>query len=187
MKNFMPVIKTKQFSLRDITVDDYFDYYLIGSSFNNTRYLTWGPFENPAQAKLAIESMYLPRPMLGLPVGYAIVDNKTNEMIGIIEYHTYFYEQNAAELGFLLREDYHNKGIMSRALSIMIDLGFNHLDLDKIIVGHVDINEACKRLISKTKFSYEYTRYCAFTTKDTNELRNITYYSLYKNEYERGC
>lgn len=180
----MPVIRTSKFILRDIKKEDALDLFFIGSSFDNTRYLTWGPFLEPSEASIMLERFYFNRLYLGLPVGYAIEDTKTHEMIGLIEYHTYFPATNSAELGFVLRSDYHKKGIMTRALGIMIELGFTHLGLDKLIVGHVDLNEDCKKLILKHNFKYEHTNFSAFKTKDTNEYRNILYYSLYKEEYE---
>lgn len=184
MQSKMPLVNTPKFILRDLTIDDYLDYYFIGCDSFNTKYLTWGPFKNPLEARLMLEQYYLKRPLLNLPVGYAIELKKTNEVIGIIEYHTYFQNENMAELGFILRNDYHKKGIMSKALSIMLDLGFNYLNLDKVLVGHVDLNDDCKNLVLKMGFKYEYTKYGAFKLKDTLESRNIIYYTLYKKEYE---
>ena len=185
MKTNLPVVKSKRIILREITLDDYLDYFFIGSSVSTTKYLTWGPFEEPKDAYHMLYKFYIHRQDVGLPPAYAICDKRSGEMIGLIEYHTYLPMQNCAELGFLLREDWQGIGIMKEALDIMIDLGFNYLDLDKIVVGHVDLNINCKKLIAKCGFKYEYSKYGGFTTKDTQEVRNILYYSMYKNEYER--
>lgn len=182
MKTKMPIINCSRFILREIELNDYLDYYFIGSSFETTKYLTWGPFENPGQARLMLEKFYVNRELFNLPNAYAIVNKRTNEMIGIIEYHTYFPHDNSCELGFLLREDYQGLGYMSEALKVMIKLGFSHLKLDKIIVGHVDINYKCKALVNKCGFKYEYMKYGAFIDKETQSPRDIIYYSLYKNE-----
>lgn len=186
MKTYMPVIKNSLFTLRDITVQDSFDLYRFGSDFETTKYLTWGPLESVKEARLLIEKFNLPRVYEGLPVGYAIILNKTDEMIGIIEYHTYNRKDNSAELGFILNKEYQHKGIMTKALKIMIDLGFNHLELNKIVAAHVDLNHSSEKLLKKFNFKYEYKEDFSFKMKDTLELRDIIYLSLYKDEYLKG-
>ena len=182
MKNKMPTINCSRFILREIKKEDYLDYFFIGSDFETTKYLTWGPFEEPSQALFALEKFYLNRNLFNLPNAYAIVLKRTDEVIGLIEFHTYFPHENSAEIGFLLRSDYQGKGIMTEALNQMIKLGFEYLELDKIIVGHVDVNLACKNLVKKCGFKYEYVKYCAFSDKETALPRDIVYYSIYKNE-----
>ena len=183
MKSNLPVINHRLFKLRELNENDTLDYFFLVSSFETCRYLTFGPVSNVSEARLCLDKFYFSRQKMGLPGAYAIV-NKKDEMIGIIEYHTYFVQTNCAELGFILREDYRHKGIMTCALKEMIKVGFLYLGLSKIIVGHVDLNEECEGLVKRVGFKYEFTRYGEFETKDTHEKRNIIYYSMYKEEYE---
>lgn len=184
MKN-IPIIYDRQFIMRQITMDDYMDYYFIGLSKDNTRYLTWGPFENVLQAQIMLENFYLNRPVEEAPA-FAIEYSKSKEVIGMIEFHSYNKTLNQAEVGFILREDFHHRGIMTKALGYLLEYGFHTLNLDKVLIGHVDLNLDSKHLILKFPFHYEFTKHCAFRTKDTFELRNVIYYSLYKDEYERS-
>lgn len=180
----LPIIDLKKIILRPITLNDYMDYYFIGLSYENTKYLSWGPFESPLDAKIMLESFYLNQSSYSANHSYAIEYKKTKEMIGILEFHTYFLENNSAEVGFILREDFHHQGIMTMALKELIKFGFNNLNYNKILIGSVDLNDDSIKLIKRFDFKYDFTKYQAFRTKDTFEQRNIIYYSMYKYEFE---
>lgn len=45
----------------------------------------------------------------------------------------------------MLREDFQHKGIMHKALKEIIRIGFQDLNLSKILVSYVDINYASKK------------------------------------------
>lgn len=190
LKIQMPYIDLGQFYLRDLCREDYLDFFDIASKEEVTRYLTYGPLKKPAEALHLLEEFNLKRPLQGLPVGYAIVWKKNQKMIGLIEYHSYYSGVNGCEIGFFLHPDYQKCGIMTKCFKQMIFLGFNYLELDKIIAAHVDLNIASKNIILKQGFQYEREAYGAFEGKD-GTYRNIVYYSLYKYEFERmmnnGC
>lgn len=180
MKTSLPRVKIGKITLREITRFDYLDYFEIGKDSITTKDLNWGPFLKPKEALWAIDEVILKRPKDGLPVGYAIiVDNK---MVGIIDYHTYYKEINAVEVGYILHRDYWNQGIMSRCLKEIVKIGFNHLEVDKIIVGHLQTNEASRHVILNCGFKYESQKITAYKDKEGIVL----YYSIYKYEFEGG-
>ncbi len=185
MKVQMPMLKIDKYTLRDICRADYLDLFDFGKDSLTTKYLTWGPLTRPSQALWSIENINLKRPLKSIPVGYAIVESKTGKMIGQIDFHTYYKNTNCAEIGFVLHQDYQNKGIMSKCFKEMLKLGFYYQGFSKIIVGHVRENKASEKLIKKMKFKYEETLYNAFENKDSYTKSDIIYYSLYKYEYER--
>ena len=181
----MPTIKLGKYSLREIKIDDYIDFYEIGNSLENTRYITWGPFNN------VMESYYFLNERLNsispnMPNDYVIIDNSLNKVIGQIGYHTYYPSTNCAELGFIINKEYSGLGIMTKCLKKMIDLGFEYLNYNKILVGHMDNNIASKRVIEKCDFKYEGLSLNIFYDKVDGTPHNVIYYSIYKEDYERG-
>jgi len=173
----LPTIRFNKYKLREINQYDYIDLYNVGSNSNMCKYLNWGPYKRLIEAKIAIERFYLRRPLYGLPIGYAITVCDT--LIGVIDFHTYNESLNSCEIGFFLKEEYQNQGIMTKALKKVIDVGFNHLKLDKLICGHIDLNEASKRVILKCGFKYEFEK--IENIKDKDYI--CKYYSIYKGEY----
>jgi Acetyltransferases, including N-acetylases of ribosomal proteins len=181
LRTDLPVLNIGRYELREVIREDFLDYYEIGRDEETCRHLTWGPFQNPKEALWCMEEIFLKRPMAGLPVGYAIID-KQNEykMIGMIDFHTYYEGINTAEIGYILHKDYWNQGIMTRCLKEMTRIGFYHLNLDKILVGHTLGNQSSKQVILQCGYHYEYQS----LIKIKNHERIAMYYSLYRYEYE---
>ncbi len=179
MKTYLPAIRVDRFLLREIEEADFLDYYEIGKDLETTKYLNWGPFIYPNEALAVIRDIFLQRPKYQLPVGYAIVYR--NQMIGVIDFHTYYPDRNTAEIGYVLHRKYWNKGIMKKCLMAVTKIGFEHLELDKIIVGHSLENEASKHVILACGYRYEYQKIVMLKEKDTIGY----YYAMYRYEYER--
>lgn len=182
MRTDLPDLNLGRYYLRTLCEADCFDYYEIGRDLETVKFLNWGPFINVNEAVYAIKEFFLTRPNNGLPIGYAIIDKYNNhKMIGVIDFHTYYNNTNTAEIGYILNRNYWNMGIMKKCLKEVTKIGFNHLMLNKIIVGHTIENEASRHVILKCGFHYDYQTITKI--KDEDKLAN--YYSLYRYEYER--
>lgn len=72
--------------------------------------------------------------------------------IGTICLWNFSPDKKTAEVGYELLPDYHRKGIMSEALSAVLDYGFNDLQLQEIIAITNQFNESSKRLLLKHNF-----------------------------------
>lgn len=178
----MPTIVIGKYVLRTILKSDYLDYYEIGKDLENVKYVSWGPFDNPMQAMWVFENIFWKREEMDLPIGYAICLKSTNRMIGVIDFHTRYKEINAAEIGYIIHRDYWNQGICSMCLKEMIRVGFEYLEYDKIIIGHVRENLASMHVIIKNGFKYEEMKYGYFKDRE-NIIHDCIMYSLYRNEY----
>ncbi len=183
MRVTLPVISMGKYTLRELRLDDYLDYYEIGSDQITTSYVSWETFKKPTDALYVFENIFLKRPSNGLPVGYAICLKSEDKLIGIIDYHTYFSNINCAEVGYILNRKYWNMGIMSKALKCVVDVGFNYLDLDKIVIGHAENNIGSQKVILNNHFQFERKALNAFKDKN-NIYHTIFYYSLYRFEYK---
>lgn len=180
MKNYLPIVHLDQIVLREVNEADYLDYYEIGRDSETTKYLNWGPFIHPQDALWVIREVFYQRPKTNLPIGYAIVYR--GKMIGVIDFHTYYINTNTAEIGYILNRKYWNLGIMKKCLKAVTKIGFQHLNLDKIIVGHTMFNEASKHVILACGYKYEYQKIVQM--KDREEIGY--YYAMYRYEFEGG-
>jgi [ribosomal protein S5]-alanine N-acetyltransferase len=64
---------------------------------------------------------------------------------------------NCAEIGYELRSDHWNRGIMTEALTAVLNYGFDEMDLHRIEACPLVTNEASNRLLVKLGFKYEGT------------------------------
>ncbi|MCQ2087568.1 MAG: GNAT family N-acetyltransferase [Bacilli bacterium] len=91
---------------------------------------------------------------------FALVDKKTNKVIGSLGVEEYGLEDKLTEfdgykgreLGFVLSKDYWGKGLMAEACLGVMDYLFNELEYDFLICGHFNKNNQSKRVQEKLGF-----------------------------------
>ena len=91
------------------------------------------------------------------------------KLIGSICLWNFSNNNKIAEVGYDLHPKFHNKGIMSEALKMIIDYGFNELKLDKIEAFTHSKNESSKKLLEKNGFLLNENR------KDVDHPSNIIF------------
>lgn len=149
-----PTIIFDKYMLRDIEVKDTSDLYEYGTDNEVIKFLSWGPYVDISEAAYSIKHYFLKRPLYNLPVGYAIIDLDNNKMIGTVDFHT-IIKDGVVEAGYCLNRKYWNKGIMTKALRKLLEVGFYYHGYQKIIIGHANDNLGSKRVIEKNGFIFE--------------------------------
>lgn len=76
-------------------------------------------------------------------------------LIGTICLWNFSEDRTTAEVGYELLPEYHRKGIMSEALSAVLDFSFNELQLLEIVAMTDKLNENSKLLLLKHHFVLE--------------------------------
>ena len=63
--------------------------------------------------------------------------------------------RKSAEIGYLLDEKYWNKGIMTKAVNLICEYGFNELDIVRIHTGVFEYNTPSQIVLEKCGFTKE--------------------------------
>ena len=185
MKNkyILPSVDLGDIILREIESSDYLGLYEYGCDFDVVRFLSWGPYVSPREAKEAIKKRFLKRPKYGLPIGYAIIHKADNKMIGTIDYHT-IRGYKTVEIGYVINKDYWNRGIVTRALNKVIEIGFEHLGYEKLIIKHSDNNIASRRVIERNRFRYTHKQEREFYNRLFRVFEDVWCYEMTRSEYD---
>ncbi|SIQ61871.1 ribosomal-protein-alanine N-acetyltransferase [Chryseobacterium sp. RU37D] len=80
--------------------------------------------------------------------------NQSN-LIGTICLYNFSEDRKVAEVGYELLPDYHRQGIMSEALTAVVNFGFNELHLQEMVAMTNKFNENSKSLLLKYDFVLE--------------------------------
>lgn len=86
---------------------------------------------------------------------FGISYKDSRNLIGTICLWNFSENRKIAEVGYELLPDHHRKGIMSEALTAVLEYGFKDLQLQKIIAITSQFNESSKRLLLKHHFILE--------------------------------
>lgn len=117
----------------------------------------------------------------------AIRLKETNKLIGGIGL-TLDVENNRAELGYWLAEEFWNWGFTTESVQAILKFGFEQLELNKIVAVYLTTNEASGRVMIKNGMTKE----AEFKDHDVkrgsriedNEYVSLIQYRMLKNEYE---
>jgi [ribosomal protein S5]-alanine N-acetyltransferase len=88
---------------------------------------------------------------------WAVTEADGGPIIGDIGYNVFFDRDRRAEVGYHVAPEYWRRGVMTAALSAVIDFGFSVLDLNKIEAGVNVHNERSAGLLRKLGFQLEGT------------------------------
>lgn len=88
-------------------------------------------------------------------VYWGITYKNQQNLIGTICLWNFSEDRTKAEVGYELLPDYHRKGIMSEALTAVLNYGFNELNLQEIVAKTNKFNENSKGLLLKHDFLLE--------------------------------
>jgi ribosomal-protein-alanine N-acetyltransferase len=87
---------------------------------------------------------------------FHLIDKETNLHIGWCGYHTWYTDHARAEISYGFYEDQNKqKGLMTEAMSAVLDFGFNDMGLNRVEAFISDYNIPSLRLVEKFGFKKE--------------------------------
>ena len=116
-------------------------------------------------------------------IQFKIVDNASGLVVGAAGFHNWYAEHSRAELGYALtKEEFKNKGIMTEAVTAILDYGFNVMNLERIEAFTSPSNEPSIKLLNKFNFTQEgYMRKRYFYD---GKFEDSPVFALLKEEYK---
>lgn len=150
----MTQLETKRLLLRPIVASDLEDLYAFHRQPNVGPSAGWKPHESREETMAVLKAMFIDHPAM-----FGIVWKETGLMIGQIGLVEDPKRENprAGMLGYAIREDFWNRGILTEAAKTMVDYGFRQRRLMLISAYCYPENHASRRVLEKCGFHYEGT------------------------------
>lgn len=96
-------------------------------------------------------------------------------------------ENNRAELGYWLAEEFWNKGYTTEAVKVILTFGFEHLKLNKIIAVYLTTNDASGKVMIKNgmvkEAEFKEHDVKRGRTIEDNEYVSLIQYRMLKSDY----
>ncbi len=179
MNDYVPILKTKRLLLRPITLQDLEAMYAYTSCENVARYVTWQAHQSLEDTKGFIELIvdgYHQGNHLLWGIEYA------GQLIGTIDFVTINDTHNYAEIGYVLSEDYWNKGITTEATKRLIDFGFQELGLVRIQARCFEENIGSQKVMEKSGMLFEGLLRKSMLVK--GHYQNVKMYAITDEDYQ---
>ncbi|GAA4204052.1 GNAT family protein [Streptosporangium oxazolinicum] len=143
-------IRTNRLILRPYTPDDLDALHAIHRLPQVTRYLYWEPRDRE-QTREALKRKITETALLeeGQALTLAVELAATGELLGDVLLIWHSRAHRSGEIGYVFHPDHHGRGYATEATRAVLELGFDGLDLHRVI-GRLDArNEASARVLEK--------------------------------------
>ena len=149
-----PVIETERLLLRRIEKKDAAAIYIFRREPEVMRYIGKPTAQSEKEVK---ELIYKIDDGIknNASIAWGITLKNEKEVIGTIGYHRIEKEHYRAEIGYMLHQEYWNKGLMSEAIKAVIHFGFENMKLHSIEAKLDAANIASKKLLTSHHFVKE--------------------------------
>lgn len=146
-----PTLKTDRLLLRETTLSDNEEVFHLRSDLEIIKYIKRAPQKNIKEAETFINKVATDIAS-GICIEWSITLIDQPKMIGSICLWNIKENEKTAELGYALMTNYHNKGIMTEAITAVLQYGFETMQL-KMIDAYTDFeNKASVSLLLKSGF-----------------------------------
>lgn len=180
--NPFPALKTSRLKLRKITKKDVNEIFFLRSDARVLKYLDRDPAKSKMDSSNFIKSINdAENHGEGITWGIAIHDNPL--LIGTIGFWRIQKEHYRAEIGYVLHPDWVGSGIISEAIRVVINFGFDKMMLHSIEANVNPQNIASIRLLEKHNFKREGYFKENFFYK--GKFLDTSTYSLLSSEFEK--
>jgi ribosomal-protein-alanine N-acetyltransferase len=176
----LPTIETERLILRKITLEDAEDMYNYASNEEVSKYVTWETHKSLSHTKQFIEfvlNQYEKKKIAPWGIEY----KENGKFIGTIDFTSWQLKNYAAEIGYVISQDYWGKGITTEAANEVIKFGFNNMDLVRIQAICIVENKGSARVMEKTGMSFEGIIRKGIFIKGKHQ--DLKIYSILKEEF----
>ena len=150
----IPTLHTDRLVLRRLLKSDYLDMFEYSSDPAVTKYLLWDIHPDARYTKRYLAYLQT-RYHAGEFYDWALVEKKQNKMIGTCGFTSFDFENNSAEVGYVLNPRYWHNGLAPEALFEVMKFGFTLLGLHRIEAKYIVGNDNSRRVMEKLGMRFE--------------------------------
>lgn len=173
-------LETKRLILRRFTLDDAADMYKNWVNDHEVcRFLTWSPHESIDITRSVLQSWIEQYADTGY-YQWCMELKETGEAVGSIGVVNTREEIEAVEIGYCMSKNYWRRGLMSEALSALIEFFFQTVELNRIEAYHDVQNPNSGKVMKKCGMKYEGTKIMG--AKNNTGICDISYYGIIKTD-----
>ncbi len=179
--DYFPSLKTNRFDLVEINESHLENIFELYRDPKVTEFFDLIPLKSREEAKKEID-FYRKRFKDNIGIRWGIALKNQTEIIGTLGYNK-IIKSHKGRIGYDLQSKYWGKGIMTEALEVIIDYGFDKLELNRIEAEVMQGNVGSEKLLAKLQFQKEGILKEWMYWNDN--FHDITMFSLIKSDYQK--
>lgn len=154
--SFLPFqnLESERLLLRQITPDDVNEIFALRSNPETMKYIP-RPLATTKDDAMGHIKMIQDKIVSNEGINWAITEKGNPKMIGIIGHYRIRWEHFRSEIGYMLLPEYQGKGIITEAIQLLVDYGFNEMNMHSLEAIIDPENTASARVLEKNNFVKE--------------------------------
>ncbi|MBE6547713.1 MAG: GNAT family N-acetyltransferase [Ruminococcaceae bacterium] len=161
----LPTLECERVTLRKMLFEDAQDMYEYSSNPDVPKYLLWYPHPDIEYTKAYLRYISQ-RYRTGDCIDWAVIDKKSGKMIGTCGFARIDYQNDCAEIGYVLNPKFQRQGIAAEAAKEVIKFGFETLGLARIEARYMVENTPSRVVMEKCDMIFEGVRRNGAKVKD---------------------
>lgn len=154
--SFLPFqnLESERLLLRQITPDDVNEIFALRSNPETMKYIP-RPLATTKDDAMGHIKMIQDKIVSNEGINWAITEKGNPKMIGIIGHYRIRWEHFRSEIGYMLLPEHQGKGIITEAIQLLVDYGFNEMNMHSLEAIIDPENTASARVLEKNNFVKE--------------------------------
>ena len=148
-----PLLSTPRLILRALALTDLDDLYEYASDPEIDRYTPWDHYKNIEEARENLNEFLEAYEKHGF-WAWGIEHHADKKLIGIINFNKPGYDRKV-EVGYTIARKYWGQGLATEALQVLIQYGFEKLDVARIEAVILPENKASSKVLLKAGMQFE--------------------------------
>ena len=149
-----PILNSDRLQLRQITNGDLDEVFELRNDPETMKFIP-RPLAKTKQDALHLITMITEKINANRDINWAITLQSNSKLIGIIGHYKIKHENYRSEIGYILNPKFHNKGIITDAIQLILEYGFTVLQLHSIEAIIDPNNFASEKVLQKNRFVKE--------------------------------
>ncbi len=145
------IIETNRLYLRELTIEDAENFYLLNADEEVIKYTGDNAFESIEKAKAFLEN-YNPYQEYGYG-RWAVIDKSNEEFLGWCGLK-FSPELKETDIGFRFFKKHWNKGYATESAKACLDYGFEKLKIKTIVGRAMELNKASIKVLEKIGMTF---------------------------------
>lgn len=179
----IPTLETERLILRRMKTSDAEDMYEYAKRADVTEYLLWEPHVCLQQTRDYLHFLQ-GRYRTGDFYDWAVISREDKKMIGTCGFANLDFQNNRAEVGYVLNPKYWGQGIAAEAVCRVMDFAFMELNVHRVEARYILGNERSRRVMEKCGMTFEGIARSSMYIK--GQYRDIGTCAIISDEYMKS-
>ncbi|MDI2586700.1 GNAT family protein [Psychrobacillus sp. NEAU-3TGS] len=183
------VLVSSHVFLREMEEKDWMDVHKYASMEAVCKYQPWGPNSEEESKDFVNQVLTDAKRVERTRFVFSIVEKETGSMVGAGEFNIRDSQNKTGEIGYIVNPDYWGKGLATETAKVLVDFGFEQLNLHRIFATCDPRNIASAKVLEKTGMVQEGRMREDLLLKDgwrDSFLYSILYHEWKSNFFKAG-